>query len=808
MFHVHKARMASKSIDISSDDDKSDSEASLEFSDHNLHDNANKGKAIVKNDFNLQGSLGNPFQKYSFLSPLHQKSRFEIPRNYLERKKTIPVTKESFNTILGLPIGGLPFGTNYDAGKNCILSKFGINSLPSVKFFRDLLIHNKDLDDDRLMIAFVIIALTSFLYPNSSLYPSTKYLTIFEDVALLDSYDWCKFVYEWCLLYIKKFHESNNLGGPSMYVKMKYSFLFSSNMKYLDFVDFGQKNVPRGIDENNYGLRPVKDICSTSYSEHAPNMDNSIPFRDKLDSAIGDLLPEYLKDNICTLLQSHCSASHANSNKSCEDLLISVLVMLAKDNVGILVQSDDINVNAGGDDAIQADDSEIPSCNTNANADEYVPLNDDLRHDIPFITNVGPLELLPSSLVVLQIQVLSVGDNEALKKIVASAVVAAAAAVRKVAIKFKLRLPQINNCASEKIDVDILRPTRHLFPGEEEANVTPSSYELSLHGISFHSVEDTPEEMICSKSKDQGGGKTPCVENLKKRVLKDITNSPEMVAGQSNFADRSKKMCATADRLYNSINQITNKSCDVSTSGGKIPQHGPRRILAPASCDVVNIDNVRVSFYTFGHSLMKGGYVSTSVMAVFCHLMFQNNHPSKSKKNYFFSSIGEQLIMNLSLADLEKVQKSFEGASKARSLHLCNVLYFPIHYNQHWFLLIVDIKDRMFVFMDSLHEADHEYFENIILLLEVWDKYVCTAMDFNSFKIVFPPVPHLESECDSGIFTMKYMEIWSPRTMMINEFTKEHINNIRVKSNFHVSLLLSESCFLICTVYFFCSYIK
>uniref|UniRef100_A0A0E0LVT5 Uncharacterized protein n=1 Tax=Oryza punctata TaxID=4537 RepID=A0A0E0LVT5_ORYPU len=77
------------------------------------------------------------------------------------------------------------------------------------------------------------------------------------------------------------------------------------------------------------------------------------------------------------------------------------------------------------------------------------------------------------------------------------------------------------------------------------------------------------------------------------------------------------------------------------------------------------------------------------------------------------------------------------------------------------------------------------------------------------------------------------MEIWSPRTMMINEFTKEHINNIRVKyvngiffhpknkllqteiedvvvnrSNFHVSLLLSESCFLICTVYFFCSYIK
>uniref|UniRef100_A0A0E0LVT8 Ubiquitin-like protease family profile domain-containing protein n=1 Tax=Oryza punctata TaxID=4537 RepID=A0A0E0LVT8_ORYPU len=694
---------------------------------------ANKGKAAVKNDCSFTRFSGKYFSEVlSFLSPpqrsvikdhgFSQKKVDLKSREIILKEKTIPMTNESFNTILRLPIGGLPFGTNYDTGKNCTLSKFGINSLPSMKFFWDLLIHNKDLDDDRLMTTFLIVALTSFLCPNSSFYPSTKYLTIFEDVALLDSYDWCKFVYKWCLLYIKKFQKSNSLGGYYFYWAIS-SDLYFIYVLYLNFVDFGQKN----IDESNYGLRPMKDICSTSYSEHSPDMDNSIPFHDKLDSTIGDLLLEYLKDNICTLLQSHCSASHANSNKSCEDLLISVLVMLAKDNVGILVQSDDINVNAGGDDAIQADDSEIPSCNTNANADEYVPLNDDLRHDIPFITNVGPLELLPSSLVVLQIQVLSVGDNEALKKIVASAVVAAAAAVRKVAIKFKLRLPQINNCASEKIDVDILRPTRHLFPGEEEANVTPSSYELSLHGISFHSVEDTPEEMICSKSKDQGGGKTPCVENLKKRVLKDITNSPEMVAGQSNFADRSKKMCATAVRLYNSINQITNRSCDVSTSGGKIPQHGPRRILAPASCDVVNIDN-------------------------------------------------EQLIMNLSLADLEK-------------------LYFPIHYNQHWFLLIVDIKDRMFVFLDSLHEADHEYFENIILLLrsnfqEVWDKYVCTLWILTLSRLFFllylarslsMLLAFSFSLCDSGIFTMKYMEIWSPRTMMINEFTKEHINNIRVK---------------------------
>uniref|UniRef100_A0A0E0D3E1 Aminotransferase-like plant mobile domain-containing protein n=1 Tax=Oryza meridionalis TaxID=40149 RepID=A0A0E0D3E1_9ORYZ len=665
---VHKASMANKAIVLSSDDDKSDSEESIEFCDddfdsdssdeavldkvlYGLHrkqivkemklkllgkstnvfhkQKAKKGKAVVRND------CSSHYFPKAFVTWIARRVDLKS-REIILREKTIPVTKESFHTILGLPIGGLPFGTNYEAGKHCILSKFGISSLPSVKFFGDLLKHKKDLDDDRLMTAFLIVALTSFLCPNSSLYPSSKYLTIFEDIDLLDSYDWCKFVYEWCLLYIKKFQKSNSLGGCFFYWAVLY----------LDYVDFGPKNVPRGvprisfwkddmifsysdldkIDENNYGLRPVKDICSTSYAEHAPDMDNIICFHDKLDTAVGDFLPHYLKDSICSLLQSHYSASNANSCQSCEDLLISVLVMLAEENVGNLVQSDDINVNVGGGDVIQGGASENPSRNTNANAyasvpsevnnqvhcgsrlanddvathwntnaDEFVPLDDDLPHDV---TNVGHLINSGASNSANTRNVLSVDDNGGVQCFAQSSfctpdyayakqfrpcsdertnasVVAAVAAVRQVAMKFKSRLPQINNCASGNIDVDILHPTRDLFAAEED-NVTPSSSE---HCISFRSVEDIPEEMIYSKSKDELVGKTPRAENWKKRALKDITNSPEMIDGQCNFANRSKKMCATADQLYNSINHISSKPCDVSTSGGKIPQHGPREFL-------------------------------------------------------------------------------------------------------------------------------------------------------------------------------------------------------------------------------------
>lgn len=67
--------------------------------------------------------------------------------------------------------------------------------------------------EDKVITCFLIVALACFLCPNSSLVPGVKYLTIFEDIKALDSYNWSKFVYEWLLIHIKKFQKSKNLGG-------------------------------------------------------------------------------------------------------------------------------------------------------------------------------------------------------------------------------------------------------------------------------------------------------------------------------------------------------------------------------------------------------------------------------------------------------------------------------------------------------------------------------------------------------------------------------------------------------------------
>lgn len=129
------------------------------------------------------------------------------------KDKVIAINKECVHHILGLPIGGMEFPTDCDAGKSFILSKFGKSALPSVRFFGDMFIRKETLSDDEVITSFLIVAMACFLCPNSSLVPSTKYLTVFENVDELRSYDWSKFVYEWMMTSIKKIQKFNTLGG-------------------------------------------------------------------------------------------------------------------------------------------------------------------------------------------------------------------------------------------------------------------------------------------------------------------------------------------------------------------------------------------------------------------------------------------------------------------------------------------------------------------------------------------------------------------------------------------------------------------
>lgn len=151
----------------------------------------------------------------------------------------MPMTKEYVHYVLGTPLGGRPFPKDTSAGRAYVLKKFGKDSIPAVAFFANKLLNQdeEDLSDDEVLICFILVALNTFLCPNSSQNPSPKHFGIFEDLNLVKEFDWSGYVLDWLLKHTKKFSKyktaklkaPGTVGGCLYYLAVSYLFSASSH---------------------------------------------------------------------------------------------------------------------------------------------------------------------------------------------------------------------------------------------------------------------------------------------------------------------------------------------------------------------------------------------------------------------------------------------------------------------------------------------------------------------------------------------------------------------------------------------------
>ncbi|VAH04594.1 unnamed protein product [Triticum turgidum subsp. durum] len=186
-------------------------------------------------------------------------------------------------------------------------------------------------------------------------------------------------------------------------------------------------------------------------------------------------------------------------------------------------------------------------------------------------------------------------------------------------------------------------------------------------------------------------------------------------------------------------------------------------------------------------SLQFKSRVNNFLILCVCRYLFNEAHPSVSKKHFFFSYIGETILDG---TNAEIVGNAFNGANSAFPMWRSNMLYFLICRFSHWFSFVVCLKEKLFVFLDSLygefsdfHLAIHDPIVNNFINL--WDTYVTPILrkriDFENFDIVYPAVPQQNNTYDYGVFSVMYMKHWSPRTPIGNLFTQADIDNIRIK---------------------------
>jgi len=196
--------------------------------------------------------------------------------------KVISLTAQSVNLVLGIPVGGTPFPSDYSAGKDYVLSKIGKTTLPQVSFFVDKL-KAADLNDEVLLVCFLVVALHCFLCPNSNIVPSPRYLGVFEDIEHINSYDWSGFVLRWLLDGVKNFNKENK--ASEKHCGTLAGCMFYLAVVYLDHVDFSHRRLPDSFPRIDvwkqnmirdfsdldlrsgsvYGMRPLLDFEKTCY---------------------------------------------------------------------------------------------------------------------------------------------------------------------------------------------------------------------------------------------------------------------------------------------------------------------------------------------------------------------------------------------------------------------------------------------------------------------------------------------------------------------------------------------------------------
>ncbi|XP_066323961.1 uncharacterized protein [Miscanthus floridulus] len=193
-----------------------------------------------------------------------------------------------------------------------------------------------------------------------------------------------------------------------------------------------------------------------------------------------------------------------------------------------------------------------------------------------------------------------------------------------------------------------------------------------------------------------------------------------------------------------------------------------------------------VTYSSLGESVEPGGKVDNYFVSGMCCYFFEDVHPRQSKKHFFYPKVGGSLYTYNCSDDVRIVQKSFIGANSTYKLHLSDKLCFPVVLHKHWFVFIVDLKNKMFVFLDSYFDSNANFqidasSKLIIAFKECWYQHAEGYTSLEDFSVSYPAVPKQNNIVDCGIFAVKFMELWDKDIDLRNVFDQSDIPNIRVK---------------------------
>ncbi|KAL6652962.1 hypothetical protein ACP70R_011887 [Stipagrostis hirtigluma subsp. patula] len=362
-----------------------------------------------------------------------------------------------------------------------------------------------------------------------------------------------------------------------------------------------------------------------------------------------------------------------------------------------------------------------------------------------------------------------------------------------------------NQSTSGQVNADLLQAKNCMLSTRKAPDGCPKD---------FVCVPDSDDE---NGLPDQAKGRTNVIDLDEDNGNNANDGNDVKFMGEISFKEKIRSMCNKSELLYNKKLDLAASSVHDYCAGPSVvdPAADASKIVRPvlplkyvcrpvawsskfvvtekhkrmylAACRIANStkwnDGCYVKYRELGNSLMTGSKVGSYVINALCPKIFLDKRPTISRKHYFFSSVGAVLLKGS--GNLSYVKKCFDGAASVLPLHKADMLLFPICHAEHWFVFIVDIKNSLFVFLDSYYSGDDEYHgfvrSNLIpSLKKQWDEMVRGRIDFERFDIVYPIVPKQNNLDDCGIFVIMFLTYWTWYCGLCIDFSQADIDNIRI----------------------------
>ncbi|KAL6646823.1 hypothetical protein ACP70R_015517 [Stipagrostis hirtigluma subsp. patula] len=694
---------------------------------------------------------------------------------------------------------------------------------PTVQELCDMV--TPDLDGRSFARIFMLIALSTFLCPNSRKVCSSRYYSAILNISKIRELDWCTFVLEWLLSYVKKYQNvqhdhllAPNGGCALLLVVIYLEFLSCSEFNFhckSPFLAFWTTSVIQtftlldctssSTNNFNFGRLPMKHLCSTIFQKCFASESNDYFLPEDIVSLLQSMIPEDKLQNVVKQISDVSTNLHA-------PYIHAVLRILCKN------LSDAVCMRRYENSYIEETDSENDD-NVTAPKVRKIEHEKEQKHsakDFEYLMKYGLL--LPTRELQDSFSHCSHIFSNLLHKISSELSIDSETdddffSFPSIEDSFVTKIDDTNliQIHSSPIGIKSLVSDSCIISAKHKLPSAEKHIELNFNSSTLESSQDYCQKDSKEYIYDDAGrllkNKPTTTEevpyNSSYSKIPYVTMPDDSIPSFDIFQDVDEQETAT-DTLKINLPKITGlrkgfvKSSELIQQGAEesVGQSGipskkktGNQIFFPTHLEysfysimTTNICKTSYRIFQIGNtwidewicclSLMPSGWIHRHVMDGFCR-MLENEQLRSDKINMHAEGlIHHQYFDNKTVEILMKPQLNFNNfkddflQAVGFNIDQCALLHIPCYIEKQWILIVVNFVDKKFNVLNPEYGADKvlSKINSVIYNFRIF--FIKGFPNYSKFTIRDFPVCHLDVpkqkfSYDSGVFVIMYLQTYN-----------------------------------------------